>query len=208
MFARRRRRFRGKGFREPTMWDRFPVSVLNNVNIAGATVGSVILWDPTSVVAGHQDLRLTQMRLMVDGGLVVGYTFSSVGAAGDEIIIPFNFGVYMGTNGELRNPSLADVAGEQTDWLFLQHTFATVTPSGAITAANAAFFFERNLQNQAPLLDIRSKRKLEQDEQLIMSFNVPTTNSAYRNGSSAFNISTAVIAGQLFSSVLYKRTGR
>lgn len=205
MFARRRAfRGRGRGFREPTAWDRVNISVGSTgiLNVPGVTT----LWDPTAIIAGPQDLRLTMMRLMLSGTFGLHTTCASTGAAGDVVAVRLAMGIYMGSPSESKNPLLLATTDQQADWLW-HHSYALFfTLTGAITAANfGGALPTRNLQNTIGLIDIRSKRKVDQDEQIILAYAAET--SALDNNI-GFNLTAASIAFKLTSSVLYKRTSR
>lgn len=204
MFRRRRRAFSGKRFREPLMWDRFPVSNVSAVSILDAAT-AVTVWDPTSITAGSQDLRLTMRRLMLGGGLAFHGTIGSTGAAGDVFSVQFGLGVYLSSSGDVRNPLLTATADKQTDWLWLSQFILSLTLTGAITTINFAGNVLRNVENQLQLIDIRTKRKVDQEQQLLLS--IAGSSLALDNtiGVTLTGLNTST---RFTSSVLYSRTGR
>lgn len=192
---RKRRAFRGSRPREPKMWDRVPASPASGVNVLNV-VGRVVLWDPSTVVAGNQDLRLTLMRLMLDGAYQVNIAGGTT-AAGD--LYTSSLGIFLGAVGESRDPSLAAAADEKSDWLFLAHfAFPALAAGTAFT-----FNLQRNIQNQGTLIDVHAKRKVDQDQNLIFVYRL--TSPDLINGHAP---ATAVLNAQLYSSVLYQRTMR
>lgn len=192
MFRRRNSSFSRKGPREPKMWDRFGAATLNGQNIFGAPQ-TVVLWDPSTVIAGNQDLRLTLMRMMVDGKITVTLTGGANPSAHTV-----SMGIYMGSAGDVRDPSLPAGLDAKTDWLWIKHSVVQQgTASPILAIADQAL--TRNLQNQNGLLDIRTKRKVDQEENIIFSI---------RFNDALSTVSTATAQVELWSSVLYQRTMR
>lgn len=189
---RRRGGFRGKKFREPRMWDRVAATSANGTSIFAAPFVTA-LWDPTLIIAGNQDLRLTMMRLMVDGEISVTLTG---GANPSSHIV--SMGIYLGSPGEVKDPSFAAAGDVRSDWLWLSHTPVFQNAASPFFAV-ATGALTRNLENTVGLLDVRTKRKLDQDQQVLFAIR-------FRDPLSA--VSAATTTTQLFSSVLYQRTPR
>lgn len=191
MRFRRRAGFSRKKFREPTNWDRVKMIGQSGTSIFTGAGTAIIVWDPTQLISGGQDLRVTMRRLMIDGACAFTVTG---GAVGNPIVV--SAGIYIAGAGEpFRNPSLTALADERTDWLWLGHSnfFQNVA-----SPATAAFTQLRNIQNQPLLIDLKANRKLDQDQVIYMTFDVPAQ----------FAVSAATITHQFYSSVLWQRTSR
>lgn len=194
MFRRRRGGFGGRiqRPREPKMWDRFKCAVLDGSNIFAAPAG-VTLWDPSAMVAGDQDLRLTLMRLMVDGHVAITLT-----GAANPSETNVAFGIYLaGSDEGLRDPTLPNASDRHADWLWLNHSAVGVTLASPILIGGN--IGTRNIQNTTGLTDIRTKRKVDQDQLIKLSI---------RFRSAVGAVSAATVQAELYSSVLYQRTMR
>lgn len=187
-----------KAPREPVSWDRFRVAAAAKNNILN-TVAGYTLFDPTAVVQGNQDLRLTMMRLMVDVLYVVGLS-GGTAAAGDVYNLGMGIAI-LGVAEPVPDPLMSTAAAQRTDWLWLSAITLLVPGVPAVfTAANVS----RNLQNQLNLVDIKAKRKLDQDQVIKLMFRVDGT-EVNQTGHSP---GTATVANDTNVSVLYQRTMR
>lgn len=209
----RRRSFgRARKPREPVMQDRRVIHVTANTNIlsdqtSGQPLVSPIatLWNPTDVVAGMQDLRLTMRRLRVS--FVISTTITGAGL-GNGDIIPLYFGIALSTAGEQADPSVAGTRGQRDDWLWLAMVPQQFTGASPQSFVNLPVL--RNIENQPNFIDIRTQRKLEQDEVILLYAMVL---SLAPNGSVGSNSpdtlpTAATLRGQVQTSVVYERTMR
>lgn len=182
------------------MWDRAPATPQSAGNVLNTTVSTTI-WDPTSVIAGAQDLRLTLMRLLVDGALSVTLA-GGTAAIGDIYLISTGIAM-VGPSESGADPSLGSAAAEHEDWLWLHHDELVITAGASPFIFPLSNLLIRNLENQTALLDVRAKRKVDQDQ--VIKISIRVTSPDIVNGHAP---ATAVVNHQLFSSVLYQRTGR
>jgi len=167
------------------------LSGLNGTSIF-AVPQVVTLWDPTNVIVGQQDLRLTLMRLMLDGYIAVTLT----NAANPSVTV-VSLGIYLGTPTEIRDPSLPAAVDRNTDWLWLNHEKQTIVAASPVLL-NVGF--QRVLQNTtANMVDLRTKRKLEMDQVISLAIRFNDGNSAATG---------ATVSTNLWTSVLYQRTMR
>lgn len=152
----RRAAFRGRGrrSREPLNWDR--IAQVQAVDTSGvySTLVSVTLFDPTTVVAGSQDLRLTVRRIRFEWGVKLVY---GAGANVPQVIYA---GVYPRRATEaIADPSFANASDQRADWMW--HSAIGVLPA---TAAFTLFLAQDdNVIDGSDRSSIRVNRKLDQD---------------------------------------------
>lgn len=209
----RRRRFGGRSARprEPLIFDRRNVPLTEGQNIfAASTAAIATLFDPTNVIAGMQDLRLTVRRIR----FTACFTVNIVGATlVQNDAIALYLGVLMGQPSENAVPSLIAAGGQREDWLWLGTTSLVF---GAAAPQNFTPSILRNIENQAGgafavgLIDIKAQRKVDQDEAILLYAQVDNTNQPGGSRSLtnvAHNATAAtIVTGSVVSSVLYSRT--
>lgn len=188
---------RGSIPREPVSWDR------SNIGTSGTAVkdvvGAAVLFDPTAIVAGSQDLRLTIRRIL----LSLSSIFTVAGgtaAVGDAY--EAGFGIYVNRVGEspLPNPLLPTAADQRADWLWLDTAPLLMT---AAPPSNFSYIGMANLKNTPGLIDVKAMRKLDQDERLTLLATVRGTDIV--NGHAP---ATITWNARSEASVLYSRTMR
>jgi len=206
----RRRSFSGGAKRphEPVMFDRRNISFVDppgaGLGIFGATVGPVAtLFDPTNVIAGMQDLRLTLRRLRFSFGAVVTVTGATL-VTGD--VISLYWGVALCKAGEANDPSCAGTTGQRADWLWLE-------TQALIFGGNSPQSFTvgglRNVENQNGLIDIKAQRKVDQDQVVALYAIISNGNhegQAASDTGSTHTATAAVINGSILTSAVYSRT--
>lgn len=189
------------------MQDRRHIVITPGTSIfrSGVTQGVApvaTLFNPTDVIAGMQDLRLTLRRLRFS--LAIVPTITGAGLVANDVIILYA-GVTLATAGELANPAIDTGTGQRDDWLWLGQfpmVFGGASPQSffSLTAG-----IERNIENQTGLIDIKAQRKLEQDE--LISLYLVVNNDA--SIGATVNVPTAaVVSGEVTTSVVYERTMR
>lgn len=206
----RHRRFGGAGRRpkEPVAQDRRLVSNAGgaaNQNIFGSSVPAILtLFNPTDVIAGMQDLRLTLRRLRFS--LTGSYVVTHNGAATDTFIC--YFGVALTTLNENADPSIISALGQRDDWMVLfQDEITGASPVTRILTGPLL----RNIENQLYLFDLRTQRKLEQDELVQLYMQISNQNQAGGSRSLADQTknATAATANMVATvSAVYSRTMR
>lgn len=201
----RRRTFR-KGPREPVNFERFPIAGAGTAFAAlgdGTTIGAgFTVFDPTAVVVGAQDLRLTVIRLRLMRGTIVSKITGGTAAAGD--IIAFFEGILMteaGSPTTEQDPAQSNAASQRADWLYLGQ--GPVALTAALPSATA-ITNPWNEKNALSLIDVKSKRKLDQGQILKYIVGVKTTTVE----GNAHTVTAGTLNGVAVSSVLYQRTMR
>lgn len=196
-FRRRSFSHRKAGFpREPVLWDRANSSLYAGSNVKDTAAGATI-WAPGSDIAGSPDTRSTHRRIMCSTFFVFELAGGTL-AVGD--VYEANIGIYMGGAGETtRDPSLAAASDENVDWLFLESF-----PIG-ITAAPQGFVHQpiRNAANQPGLIDLKTMRKIDQDQRIFISVKVRGTDLVAGHAPA-----TIVVYSRAEISALWQRTMR
>lgn len=193
----RRRAFRGKGgrrYREPRNWDRPPDATVVDTSGVFSQLITQVLFDPTLVVAGNQDLRLTLVALRFS------FVHKLVFTAGAIVPLVLEYGVYVADVGEpARDPSFVAAADAHTDWMW--HASSLIFPgTAAVTVANGTGI---NTMNGNDVARIGVKRKLSQDEQVVLVAKVFRADPA---ADAAPTISRQTLFAS--RSALYQRTSR
>lgn len=203
MFRRRRSmgRFLGKQ-REPTIWVRQIISQVAT-NCLATTV-PITLATPTDLpgVVGT-DVRYTLMRMLFRYTAAYQLTTAAAGVVGD--LFQINMGIFFGSATE----SLSPVIGGSTtdDWLWLYNTIVGSTVAGAnlvTVIAPAVGALLRNTQNEAGLIDIKAKRKVDADEAIRFTTRIDGTELL----GSGHNLTAATFTTKFLVSTLWKRTMR
>lgn len=194
---------RSGGGREPVMFDRREGStggVGTNIAAAGAAGVAAFstLFDPTNVIAGMQDLRLTlrRLRVLLSGVATLG---GAGGAVANDVFTIF-MGITLASPAETPDPAVIGATGQRDDWLWLytqQLQFTGAAPQSFSVIPTY------NLKNQIGLIDVRAMRKIDQDQTIQF---VAKVNTAEPSLTSAHTVATATLQFQLVSSALYSRT--
>lgn len=173
----RKRRFGGKGKREPLHWFRQEKFDATNSPVFGTAFASII-FDPTTVQAGIQDLVVTLRAIRIE--CFPSFTFS----ASTAIPLICGIGVYIdetagAASGLTRDPLLATAADQRTDWLYLARKEETA-PAGALRLVPGINTLAPRPPGgadwNAPF--IKAMRKMDQDQQLILSVNLKRQDTA------------------------------
>lgn len=198
MRFRRRTRgsFRSRGSREPLMWDR--AEVLQRSALGFGVVDFAVLFDPSTIVAGNQDLRVTVRRV-----LLYVSPFLVFSAAVAQALV-FGMGIYIKRVGEpARDPLLAAAADQRADWMALQYKGVVVGAGAQTTFLGVADTLITGGARSSLLFDVRAMRKMDQDEQLVLCHNDKRIDAA--DFAAPTETARAV---NVESSVLYSRTKR
>lgn len=155
-----RRGFRGGFPREPVVWERFRATASGSDK---DTTLSIVLFDPSTFGAGSAlDERVTwlgcHLFVQVRDAVVHGTL-----AAND--VLEFGWGVgVLGTNANLPDPFLSDDYSKRFDWLALGNVFSFSD------GADHTYYTYPSQNNPdasgSTEVRIRSKRKLQEDEQV------------------------------------------
>lgn len=193
-----KRSFGMRSAREPRVWVRNRAAVA-----AGSILDSiqnVTLFDPTAVVAGSVDTRLTAMRTIISFSDAMDVVTLNTAVTGD--VFEVSEGVCFCGVSDVTNPSLTTTPGKETDWLWLRKTLLFAVTGSTIYTGKAPNHGPRGYDTNT--LDIIAKRKVDQQE--ILRYSV-ILNSTAINGS-GHTLSAAARTVVLSSSVLFQRTRR
>lgn len=175
------------------MWDR---NELTGFAATGfGTVLGVDVFDPTAIVAGNQDLRVT-IRAM---RLTIFPTFTFSAAVSQGLVI--GLGAYIRRATEtIRDPLLPAAADQRADWMYLAYeNFSIAAGAQVIIASDTTFQGDNSIFRPR----IRAMRKMDQDELVTVCLN------AKRLDAGTFVAPTQTRVGMVIdASVLYSRTRR
>lgn len=193
-----RRSFSRKGSpREPLFWQRRLQSFGALADSLAAT-RDVVIFDPTADVPSAQDGRVTLRKLIVEASLFYAPTGGTL-AANDQYSI--GIGIYMrGVSEPARNPLMAAATDQSADWLWLQYQ-SFIAPSASFTLNVRP---TSNLFNQDERVDIKSMRKLNEDQVIALS----TRFDGVEIGQSGHTPGSVNFSARILISSLWQRTMR
>lgn len=200
-------RFRRRSFhrgarapREPLFWDRLPQQTTVDVSGVYGAVAGITVFDPTTVIAGNQDMRITVRRIR--------FVFATklVDTAGSNIGQMVAAGIYVARAGEPdRDPLYTAAADERTDWMWHWSTtiFGAAAAETIIVGPAAGSAQGANAIDGNDLCSVRAMRKLDQDEVIRLVFSRKRLDPAV----DAAPTTTRQVIG-VIPSTLYQRTMR
>lgn len=189
--------------REPRFWARDRLRQAAALTITSGTVAGIDIFDPSAETAGTVDGRLTIMRCMIEGPLTFKFTTNAAATAGDAVVVKAGLVVRDRAlaAANLPNPCFASTDPKKEDWLWL-HSFVGII-SGGGPNYEVTLGFLRNLVNESGLLDIKAKRKIEEQQLLTLVLSASDFTVTKDN-----TVTAATAFHDLTVSVLFQRTMR
>lgn len=157
--------------RPQTTWFRQRSSLV----LTTGTLTSLTMFAPSTFQSGTVDNEMTVLRvkLLFEGVLVLG--------AGGNSVPELLMGVYVDPGTILSDPSMAAAADQRQDWM----TLGSVLPEAPLITPQVV-----GAANWSKTFDIRAKRKLSQEDQLLLGIK-PTFQT--NGGSFTLNVVQSIL---------------